>query len=1129
MAKMQSRLTVNSSDMTSRQYSTSLTTNVDNDENDEARLAQRQQRILIPKASFTSFRLLYATPEQVAKESTVVFLGRIPDVWAPQPKLKIMKLFYHIKDKKVKNFFDNVQYTANYSLKQQWEMSNGAFDKASRKVKSEMNLLKGKTLGKNCRHLRRSLSISDINTTSPSPKRETLELLEKKEHKSLRFTNKGQFKGAITKGGMKNGGIVPKKVAFNNNRDNIRTDDKKQHKIEQREQKKLLAKNKHEKAKQLHSTRTENRKKDPVAYVIKQLAPEPGDAQESTETPFNFKKQSHGKEHTKIIHKMKHKTVSKARHFKDELYNERVELLSKLFGRFHVGEMVKVQKMLVMVKLLPNVKAVEKNLSDAASYQSRTLERWKEYVVVARSTGDIELPLLIQFYTNRSIRYEEKASQMKDSRRRKKQLDFVLDIRSCKVSFYNTLDKSVAISFPVNEEEGGGGGGGSERGVKVYIFKCASQFASIDWYLFIQTSLGLSKSSTMKITIPDLDFGIDILVPADAYEEIIEESKSLSHLSLSYDKYGYRIENSTSISVIIDLVLERLKEVEYNFPEITGWLANATNYKNKLGLAWKCYDRLEWIGEYNQNIMWQYNAMCNSYTLKLRIITHYPTRAISYKGNFIDEPIPVEGFLYKLSDQAGNDVYSVLHNKTTYLKYFFTNRGFLFYTSYFNALPPIRELYDVEANEKLDAKELRKVLQTLPEFYQMQNFEIDENDHFEWLRPDINDAEFYVHDSTALLEAKRNNFHMLKSEGVIDLCNVSTVRPTNASKWKRTNLYWASGNDAFFEVVLESNVCITFEACSQPVRDEWVSRLNKLSEYWKLRKEEDLSRAKYTRDVNVNLLGISEYAEPIFVEKASSWELKKGILDASIYNINTLSVLKNILYHGELYYKPRKHANFEKYYVVLSPGYLILYQMYKRSSFSNLSIPCADYQHHLSIPLRNCYLYSGKLTSANLLHRDRQFDIMNPGHHPLPKIYLDGWKSAEDETSRCFTIWIGTKRLIKKASKRKLSETEKSIGSLNVFDKVDDRDPASNTKPGFISNKKSQRISTQTSVVQLQQQKMHRVEESIIKSVNRLGTEGRSMIFMARSRQEKDLWALNILNEIGRFSHFTINEDIQIV
>lgn len=130
--------------------------------------------------------------------------------------------------------------------------------------------------------------------------------------------------------------------------------------------------------------------------------------------------------------------------------------------------------------------------------------------------------------------------------------------------------------------------------------------------------------------------------------------------------------------------------------------------------------------------------------------------------------------------------------------------------------------------------------------------------------------------------------------------------------------------------------------------------------------------------------------------------------------------------------------------------------------------------HHervANLDLKDCYIYSGLLTESDLLYQNQTFDANKPGHHALPRIYLeDGWTSTDEDVMTTFVIWHGKAKSWFRA--------EEGAGG------------------GEQQRKEGKRMR--------------------IKRVAKLGSTGRSVVFRARSRAERDHWVLAIQNEIER-------------
>jgi len=111
------------------------------------------------------------------------------------------------------------------------------------------------------------------------------------------------------------------------------------------------------------------------------------------------------------------------------------------------------------------------------------------------------------------------------------------------------------------------------------------------------------------------------------------------------------------------------------------------------------------------------------------------------------------------------------------------------------------------------------------------------------------------------------------------------------------------------------------------------------------------------------------------------------------------------------------------------------------------------------------------LTENDLLYQNQTFDNNKPGHHALPRIYLeDGWTSTDEDVMTTFVVWHG-----------------KSKGWFRSEEGAGGGEKAANEG-----------------------------KRSKIKRVGKLGTTGRSVVFRARSRAERDRWVLGIQNEIER-------------
>lgn len=193
---------------------------------------------------------------------------------------------------------------------------------------------------------------------------------------------------------------------------------------------------------------------------------------------------------------------------------------------------------------------------------------------------------------------------------------------------------------------------------------------------------------------------------------------------------------------------------------------------------------------------------------------------------------------------------------------------------------------------------------------------------------------------------------------------------------------------------------------------------------------------------------------------------------------------------GLLYHKPRRHSTFQRCSVILANSSLMIFQSTLRTT-SGREIPHIHQEQVSSINLQNCYVYSGLVAADDLLYTNRTFDANHPGNHALPRVYLDdGWTSSDEDSMKCFVVWRPLRKSLFRARERE------SPGAGGVSD-----DEADGGEGG---GKIRQRL----------------------RQVSALGVPGRSIVFQARSRAERDHWVLALAMEIDRLRQ---NEEIRVV
>lgn len=770
------------------------------------------------------------------------------------------------------------------------------------------------------------------------------------------------------------------------------------------------------------------------------------------------------------------------------------------------GEIALREKMLVMVKAADSCKEAMPSFSETELIDTRILDRWKEYIVVARKTGDFNAPLILQFYHSRKISKTFEERHIEKSSMHGSSLDFFLD-RNCVVNFYSSLDKTICVQKPDKKISEAISNGTTIKykdvsSLKIYILRCRTIRSSENWYSFLQEALNLKKiPRRIPIHVPDANIIMNISITRSLSKFICQLTEQENcNLKISVLERGYKIFQSPFLRYVSVAIFEELKRSDELFL-IKEW--EQTNVI--LGCDLRRYDRIEWCPVHYINILRTEWELMKTHILEYRPFTNYPRLTSNLDGSKIVEPLPIEGFLIKYTNKYGREwsSFSKLYLKPSY---FFTNENFLFYMSAFKTVPPlpIESSFD-NLGDLCQLDRDKEIIDSLPYIYEQDPYHLELDGHISWLNENTTSTTFNKNDLYAFKCFNRRVAQILKSEGILDLTKVNKICQGELVSLKNNELKYSilkSANFTFWErraelddtvrstILIETsdNLKLKLLAPSPIIAHEWVESLSNMVTYWKQRQIDDTKKMWSMKTLNLKNLKIAETEEANICENTPKWVSDRGLADPTLFNVNALSLLRPLIQKGILYWKPKKHSIFSKYFVILIPGFILLFNCFHRST-TGFAKKVVDYEHYMTIPIDECYLYSGTTTEPDLLKRDHTFDFINPGNHALPRAYNDGWKSTEKESSRCFTLWIGSKRAISNYSLEDEHVTESGHSELNSMKKKTEKDK------GFKKDKKTVRV------------------------VNRLGVNGKSMVFMARSRQERDIWVLALYYELERIKN----------
>jgi Pleckstrin homology domain len=727
------------------------------------------------------------------------------------------------------------------------------------------------------------------------------------------------------------------------------------------------------------------------------------------------------------------------------------------------GAIVKMEKMLVRVDITMQPVSEEYDENDSMKTETRMVEKWREFMVVVRQSRKDEADFRLQMYQSRVIPEIEN-----DKVKKKPHHEVALNPKTTRVNLFSSLDKTVVVWHPY------------KKGTRILIMRTRSTAHSVEWYTFLKDSLGWERPSALQINVPDLSVTLRLEKPFEGLEtarESIDDSDDEAAVARTM------AEEQAVVGKMIRKCLEMLQTDSEWADILQNW-----SKTEKMGLAWKRYDRLEWIHGANEKKMYGSMAMQKSHDLEFRPKKHYPTYAYGKKGKVHEEPAPVEGFLIRLTTQRGMQQ----RLGRSYFKrlYFSTHNQFLVFNKPSNITPPHPpRLPTITGSNVPTANE---IIDATPTMFEIKPFKVDDGE-ISWL----NDTPAAVqdYDRKAAEEAQRNLENFSHCDGYINLCRVVKVRKM---LWGATPVDddMDSGSDVdfhqdvadtnrddgttktlddhrTFELVLDNSLVVRLQAYDEVTMKEWIQRLRKLVKYWKLRTAADMNLFKMVRKSNLENLNIDEEMEAVIGQFARKWEVSRSEASPQLYNMCGISSCRSIIMSGLMYRKARRHATFHRCSVILANGALMVFQASIRKRTGE-QVAHTHQEKQASIDLQDCYLYSGLITEDDLLYSNRTFDSNNPGRHALPRVYLeDGWTSIDEDTMTCFVIWHGLRRSFFRAHEE---------------------------KEGGGTRQKLRQVSS-------------------------LGVPGRSIVFKCRSRAERDHWVMNIGMEIDRLQQ---GEDVRL-
>ncbi|KAI5287085.1 hypothetical protein KEM54_006256 [Ascosphaera aggregata] len=733
----------------------------------------------------------------------------------------------------------------------------------------------------------------------------------------------------------------------------------------------------------------------------------------------------------------------------------------------HIGDIVKAERMLARVDTTQRDLPSDYNETYSYGVPVQQVQEWKEYIVVCRRMNDTCSPFQLEFYTHRDIPMQRNLEAEK--RKPRYSIHIALDCESTSVNMWSTLDKTIVMWHRNKDVH------------RTYVMRARSPSRSMEWYTFIRKALGLQRPSRVLVHLPDLN--IRILL-ANMFEHY---GRNPHALECKVEAGGLELLRSLTVNpkeAVSKGIIESCLDIMRQQPRLANLVGMWDKYE-RLGLAWRRYDRLEWVHGANERRMHGAISMEHTHQLELRPRTHYPTCVYDDEKEVV-EPSPVEGFLVLLTSKMGR--YSRLGRRFSRRLYCNTQNQYLCFSGPASAAPPGPPKLPEVSGMQIPREDIRK---EMPLIYDIDPYPL-ENGTISWLSPGRREiARSY--DLEAYRESLRSTRNLHRAEGYFNLAQISEVKkvenPYIPPWWKAI---WQSPHEegeqreepnpeeGVFELIMRDGLRVRFRAFNSRTRNEWICRLSALVKYWKKRLQEDIGMHRSLRQQNLTSLHISEAQESLKGQYAQKWEISQADASPKVFNICNVSACRPIRMSGTLFCKTRRHNRFERQGLILTDGVLLFFQTYVRG-ITGRQLSQTYHDNVRTLDLRECYVYSGPITRHDILYYDETSCIDFPRRNIAARIYLhDGWTSSDDSASTTFVIWMNSRKTISHTQgELKGDEVEQNPDGYSRWTRL----PA-------------------------------------------LGVKGRTFVFEARSRLERDLWVLALQTEMDRLQE---EENVRIV